>query len=179
MSETGESWAEKLAVLRRSFDRAFAAPPAELAEEGERFLLVRAGGHPLALRISEISGLETHRRVVPVPGKAPALLGIAGIRGQLVPVFDLALLLGCSESARDARWVVLGGGETPVGLAFAVFDGHETAPRSALHPAREPVAATHVTAALRLGAAVRGVVSIPSILRTITRGRDAVRPDKE
>ena len=57
----------------------------------------------------------------------PALLGVAGFSGQIVPVYDLAALLGHPVPDRP-RWLVLAGGAPPLALAFHELDGHLRVP---------------------------------------------------
>ena len=53
----------------------------------------------------------------------PALLGLAGFRGSLVPVYDFASLLGYPARARRrAGWSPCG--DTGVALAFDAFEAH-------------------------------------------------------
>jgi chemotaxis signal transduction protein len=57
-----------------------------------------------------------------VPGPLPELLGIVGLRGAIVPVYDLRLLLGHTP-AGPPRWLVLAAGGQ-VALAFDHLEGH-------------------------------------------------------
>lgn len=92
---------DQLAALRRSFDEAFAVPP-RLREEGlEHLLLIRVAGEALALKTLHVTGLVRIGRILPIPSRIPELLGITGIRGTLVPVFDLAALLGFHPGERN------------------------------------------------------------------------------
>jgi chemotaxis signal transduction protein len=111
----------RLAELRRAFDDSFAQPPPPAPGPGDwvEFLLIQAGEQPYALRIGELSGLESDRKIVPLPAApgstAPWLLGLCAVRGQLAPVFDLAAILGLppplpgGPGARkeSPRWMVL------------------------------------------------------------------------
>lgn len=53
----------------------------------------RIGGHMFASSIDQISELLTPQPLTAVPGTQPWLLGIANIRGNLVPVVDLRRFL--------------------------------------------------------------------------------------
>lgn len=57
-----------------------------------------------------------------LPGSAPYLLGLLNLRGNLVPVFDLSLLLGIAKSteSRSMLVLILDKGESAVGM---VIDG--------------------------------------------------------
>ncbi|OJF14009.1 chemotaxis protein CheW [Couchioplanes caeruleus] len=115
--------AERLAGLRADFDRSFAEPARRHDEEYAELLAVHAGGRPYALRLSQASGLHQDRAVTPLPGPQPALLGVAGFGGAIVPVYDLAALLGHAVPDRP-RWLVLTAGAPALALAFHQLDGH-------------------------------------------------------
>jgi purine-binding chemotaxis protein CheW len=112
------------AALRISFDEGFAAAPAaSRSERLEDVLAIRVGGDPYALRLSEIAGLHCDLKIVPVPSSITQLLGIAGLRGMMAPVYDLAALLRYPPAARPS-WLVIAGGAQPVGFAFETFEAH-------------------------------------------------------
>jgi chemotaxis signal transduction protein len=156
----------RAADLAAAFDRGFVAARAPAGEATDDFLAVHVGGRPHALRLREIAGLHPAQTPTWLPGSAEGLSGIIGLRGTLLPVFDLAFVLGL-ERAGVCRWMVLAAA-TPVGFAFESFDGHFRAPVSAVvgaaaeadGPAREAVAA----ATGRLP-----VVHLDALLTTIRR----------
>lgn len=114
---------ERLTRLRGEFDRSFAEPARSHDAEYAELLAVRAGGRPYVLRLSQAAGLHSDRPVTPLPGPLPALLGLAGFGGQIVPVYDLAALLGHPIPERP-RWLVLAAGTPPLAIAFHELDGH-------------------------------------------------------
>ncbi|MBU2664244.1 chemotaxis protein CheW [Actinoplanes bogorensis] len=113
----------RLRRLRTDFDQSFAEPARSHDEEHLELLTIRAGGRPYAIRLSQTSGVHPDRPVTPLPGPQPALLGLAGFAGAVVPVYDLAALLG-HPVAEVPRWLVLAAGTPPLGLAFHDLDGH-------------------------------------------------------
>jgi chemotaxis signal transduction protein len=119
-----ESLQARLTDLRRSFDSSFSAPPASQLETTLGLLAIRIGREPYALRLSEVAALEADRTITSVPSQHPELLGIAGVRGAVVAVFDLASLLGLARPD-GARWLVLAEG-APLAFAFSAFDGQLT-----------------------------------------------------
>src|SRR4029079_15975388 len=109
-----------LLELRRSFDASFAAPVPERGAAPERVLALRAGATRLAVRLSDVAAIQRLPRRVALPDAPPGLLGLVGVRGRLVAVYRLARLLG-SDADEDPRWLVLGRGDEPLGLALEGF----------------------------------------------------------
>jgi purine-binding chemotaxis protein CheW len=171
---------DRIADLRRAFDHTFASPRGQARDEVEQLLAIRVAGHPCALKVREIAGLATGRRIVSLPSQLPELLGIAGIRGALVPVYGLSALLGYDQGTAQHRWLVQCGTEEPIALAFEEFEGHLRAPRSDVYVAnRTEAARRHVKEVVRAGAMVRAVVDIASVVEAVkARGRPG-NPSKE
>jgi purine-binding chemotaxis protein CheW len=89
-------------------------------------LAIRVAGDPYGVPLGDVAGLYVDRTVVAIPSKNPALLGVAGFRGTVAPVYDLRALLGYppSEDASSARlrWLLLIGGGEPISVAFEQFE---------------------------------------------------------
>lgn len=152
----------QLRALRRQFDESFAAPEAERGDEGLQLLAVRAGGQAFALRLSDLTGVAAGRRVVPLPGDASRVLGLVGIRGQLVPVLDLAGILGL-PAGEEPGWVALVGSSPPVGLALDRVDAFARCDHADVLPATggNPL----VQAAVRVGGALLPLLDLPRLTR--------------
>ncbi len=161
----------KAAELRSVFDQARAAPLSSGAEEQtEDLLAIRIARDAYAIRVNEISGLATDKKIVGFPSSVPELLGVAGIRGALVPVYSLAMLLGYNAETERTRWLALCGPEDPVALAFSDFEGYVRVSLTQLYAAEQKdMASTHVQHVVRATDMSRGVVSIPLIRKTIQR----------
>ena len=171
--------AARLAEMRREFDESFARPAAGPRRDLERLVSLRAGGDRFAVLLSELSCLERTPRLEPLPDAPPDLLGLAGIRGRLVPVFSLARLLGC-QGARGgdaARWLVIVRGEPPIGLAFDALDGYLLVARVDLHPSGD--ARAHVPSLARAVDGVLGLIDTASITAEISRRTAIPAPRKE
>jgi len=110
----------RLEELRLSFDRAFAEELTPRSEQALSLLSIRVGRDPHAVRLADVAALEVRCAVTQVPSEHPELLGIAGLRGAVVAVFDLAALIGAASG--EAPWLLLAKG-APVAFAFAEFDG--------------------------------------------------------
>jgi purine-binding chemotaxis protein CheW len=160
-------------ALRRAFDERFAAPVAERPGPGERLLLVGLGGARFALRIDEIAGLHEARAIVRLPGGTAVFVGLAGIRGRVVPVFDLAAILGAAAPGRR-RWIVLAEAGERIGLAVGQIEGHAEIDRAAIHAVSSAKDAggrgapsPHVAAIAEVSGALVPVASVPSVVSAI------------
>jgi len=70
--------------------------------------------------VAEVAGLGEVRAV---PGARPELLGIQNLRGQILPVFDLALLLGIPRTAPPSRLLVVEASGCQAGFAVDEVSG--------------------------------------------------------
>ena len=158
----------KAAELCQAFDLSFALPPPQESVEVEDLLTIRVAGDPYAIRLRDIAGMVAGCKVVPVPAVTPDLLGLAGIRGGVVPVFGLASILGYGQAPGSPRWMILCGAEEPIALAFSDFEGYLRLPKSSLH-ADENLRATrpYVNQVASTEAGARAVIGIPLIVATI------------
>jgi chemotaxis signal transduction protein len=159
------------AALRRQFDEGFAAPAASITEPLEGLLAIRVGSDPFALRLSEITGLRVGVKIVPVPSPVSQLLGIVGIRGMMVPIYDLAALLRYPP-ASNSRWFVFARVQQPVGFAFETFESHVQVSQASLASGNRENADTgaavlHVRGSVRAAGALRPIIHLASMLEMI------------
>jgi chemotaxis signal transduction protein len=157
----------RLLELRQSFDRAFSEPLALGEDEATvELLAIRIGRDPFALRLAEIAALEADRTITPVPSDHPELLGIAGVRGGVVAVFDLGALLGAARP-EALRWLVLAKG-APLAFAFSAFDGQLVVRPEALASA-EPGRGGRVREVAHGGGLSLPVIDIPALIAGLER----------
>lgn len=170
MNDTFSSLADRAEELRHAFDGSFAVPAQVDTGQTEDLLAIRTGSEASAIRLSEIAGLFADKKVTRVPGRVAALLGVAGFRGAIVPVYDLHVLLG-HPTAKAARWLVTASGAS-VAFAFEAFDGHLRISRDAIM-AQQASEQTrkYVNGVVRMQDVVRSIVDLPAIL-------DAIRTQK-
>lgn len=168
MSPVPLNASERLAEFRRTFDETFAAPPPSGKEEGEDFLCCRVRGDGYALRVRELAAVSPAGRVIPLPSKTPELLGVAGHRGTLVPVYSLAALLGYGPGRESPRWLALVGDRDPLALALGELEGFRRVPRGDLQlPGREP--GKHIDQLARIGSTVRAILKVASLVAVVKR----------
>jgi len=178
MSPGGEHVGRLAAELRRDFDASFAIAPAEDRAVRVDFLSLIVGGERHAVRLAEVSGLFVGRAVTPLPCAAPGLLGIAGIGGALVPVYDLGVLLGGAPVQSPRRVLVAAG--AAVALAFDEFEGHLRVGRDAI--AREDggeASRTQAREVLRVEGRLLPILQLSSVIRGIEDRARQGAPRKE
>ncbi|MBI1943736.1 MAG: chemotaxis protein CheW [Betaproteobacteria bacterium] len=179
MNAAKPSFARTAADLRREFDCGFALKPATELEPFERFLAVRIAGDSYAIRAAHIGGLFAHRRIAPLPSPLSELLGVAGFRGQVAPVYDLAALLGYPVSDAPA-WLVLARSPEPVALAFGAFEGQWlVSVQDVMTDSGNGGARSHVRGAVRTNGGMRPIVHLPSVLDEIRKQIGAIQSTKE
>jgi purine-binding chemotaxis protein CheW len=132
------------------------------------FVRVRAGGEHYALPVERVLEVGALGEVTPVPGAPPAVIGVRNLRGQIIPVVDLAELLGLDAATERSSVVVadVGGGRT--GLAVeSVEDVGE------LPPPSESTDAKHLTGAALVDGVLVGLVDLDSAVAALADGAGA------
>jgi purine-binding chemotaxis protein CheW len=171
-----DSVAHRIAGLRAEFDKSFTTPLRRHDVEHVELLAIGAGGHPYAVRLSQTSGVHPDRPVTPVPGPVPALLGVAGFSGTIVPVYDLSALLGHPLPDRP-RWLILLAGAPPLGLAFHQLDGHLQVPAGTIVAESHP-GADCVRGMVPLPGGTRPIVDLPAARAVVHRLAGHAEPDE-
>jgi purine-binding chemotaxis protein CheW len=67
---------------------------------------VRVAGEQYALAVEHVAEVVEMDAVTPVPGAPRPLLGLRNLRGEIVPVVDLAAALGLRGESRPARVII-------------------------------------------------------------------------
>jgi len=167
MSEAAGRLARKAEALRLEFDRSFAAPVRIETVPMADFLAVRIGAEACALRLSEITGLYADKQITQMPGGDATLLGIAGFRGTILPVYSLRGLLGRAAGvAETPRWLVVAAG-APVALGFEAFQGHLRIARDAILPQQSAERRGYARDYVRAQSLVRPIIDLPAVLAAI------------
>jgi purine-binding chemotaxis protein CheW len=157
------------ARLRQDFDRSFAEAGVLRSADRVDLLRIRVGQASLALRCSEIAGVFADRIVVPIPSSAPELLGLAGLRREIVPVYSLAALVG-GPSTDDPRWLALAGCGASVAFAFDAFEGQARSAEPEAERASDPLApAQHVSGIARLDGRLYPVLDVGSLVTHVRK----------
>lgn len=176
MTQSNPGLAESVLALRREFDLSFAQAPRMATEQRANLLAIRIGGDPYAIRVCDIGGIHVGYHIMPLPTPVPELLGVAGFRGQIVPVYDLAALLGYARAAAP-RWLVLlwQREREAVALAFESFEMHFSVPQAHIVQAPHDIPLPtgqprpHVFGAVSDKDTVRPVIQLQSLLSSIQK----------
>jgi chemotaxis signal transduction protein len=150
--------------LRTEFDNAFARANVSQAAACQQYLGIQVGTSGYAVRVLDIGGLFADRPITRLPNADATFLGIAGLRGAVIPVYDLASLLGHPRS-NTPRWLILVRGA--LALAFDAFDTHLNLPATAVVPARQPRPGGFVREALQADGAMRAIVDVNTVFNSI------------
>jgi chemotaxis signal transduction protein len=153
-------------ALRREFDRSFIDPPHIGVADKEDLLAIRLAAQNFAVKLSEIAGLFADKKVTPIPSAKAALLGIAGFRGAIVPVYDLQSLLGLGEN-RMSRWLVVATG-APVAFSFEMFEGWLRISPHAMTPQKSQVKHSFTRDFVRTENVLRPIIRLSSVLDALT-----------
>jgi chemotaxis signal transduction protein len=169
---------DRAAALRESFDRSFAQAATTDAAAVESLLAIRIGAGSYVLRLSEVAGIFADKKLTRLPTAVPELLGLAGFRGTVVPVYDLGLLLGGAKTVAP-RWLIVAAA-MPAAVAFESFEGYLRVPSDAIVPdVRDVRRGRHVRDVVRAPDLVRPLISLTSVLEWIQRraSRDGVEKE--
>ena len=104
------------------------------ASGGERqFVTFHIAGEPLAFRLDQTAEIIRVPALAHMPLGPASLLGLANLRGTVLPVVNLRRLLGFDAAASDdATRIIVMHGEAPVGFAVDRIDGLSTVPASSI-----------------------------------------------
>lgn len=103
LRNTVRNLSKSAALLKEDFSLDFTHPPETFKEPGERFVLIRLSNRRFALKMTEITQLHPAGQILKAPGSFPNALGVVGLRGHLVPVFNLAYFVGIDTQTH--RWL--------------------------------------------------------------------------
>jgi chemotaxis signal transduction protein len=152
------------ADLREEFDQSFTRARGGDAAALEDLLAVGLGGEEYVLRLRELSGLFTNKTVTWLPSPVAALLGIAGFRGAVLPVYDLGMLLGKPKTAAP-RWLAVAAA-APVAFAFEAFHGFLRERSEAIVSEARGGSGRYIREILQ-GEVRRPIVDLPSVLEIL------------
>jgi purine-binding chemotaxis protein CheW len=163
--------------LRDDFDRSF-AEPAAAKPAMVSLLFLRVGGDPYALRLSEVAGIHRDKTIATAASTIPDLLGMAGFRGVIAPVYDLGILLGYPR-ARAPRWIALAQGPSPIALAFETFEAHFQVEVDRLASEGSSSKRLYLAGALHEANGTRALIHVASVVEALLVRARSSGPEKE
>jgi purine-binding chemotaxis protein CheW len=139
--------------------------------EGVQAVAFRLGGELHGCDIRLVEEVVTKRQIHPLPDVPPHLLGMLLLRGEMVPVMDVASALGLALLEGKAPSIlVVGMGDARVGVAaesvHEVLDVPADSVRPAPHTGGDRDA--YVVGVARLGIGLVNLIDLAEILRERT-----------
>ncbi|HEU0013692.1 MAG TPA: chemotaxis protein CheW [Longimicrobium sp.] len=152
-----------------------------LLERGEeaQVVLFRLGGEVHGCDIRLVEEVVTKQRIHPLPDVPPHVLGVLLLRGEMVPVLDLAPALDLELRERATPTVMVATlGERRVGVAAEAVREVLSVPPDAVRPAPHTGGDrdAYVAGVARLGARLVTLIDLAEILRERTTLDAGERP---
>ena len=126
---------------------------------------VRVGRESYAFPIGSVLEVGAMDTPTPVPGAPRGVLGVWNLRGQVLPVLDLAALLGIEAPEAPSRVVVAEAGRRRAALAVGAIT--DVGP---LPAATEAAPGEHLSAAALVDGSLVGLVDVEALLDTVGGG---------
>jgi chemotaxis signal transduction protein len=116
--------------------------------------------------LTDVSGLFSGKRITPVPGRTPALLGVAGFRGALAAVYDLPALIGLTPVLAP-HWLLVAE-ERRVAFALDGLDGHLRVEAGSILPLGPEGGSAWTRGFIEDGPLRRPILHLPALLARLT-----------
>lgn len=126
---------------------------------------LRVGAEAYALPVENVLEVAELGSISPVPGAGPAVLGVRNLRGQVLPVFDLATVFGIGREGPPARLVVAEESGRRAGLA--IDEVTDVAP---LPEAAEEAESEFLVGAALVDDSLVGVVDVARVFEALEQG---------
>lgn len=138
---------------------------------GAQAVAFRLGGELHACDIRLVEEVVTRRQIHPLPDVPPHLMGVLLLRGEMVPVMDVAPALGLAlAEGRAPAILVCGIGEARVGVAAEAVHEVLEVPAEAIRPAPHTGGDrdAYVVGVARLQSGLVTLIDLAEILRERT-----------
>lgn len=129
-------------------------------------LRLRVAGEHYALPVEAAVEVVERGELTPVPGAPSPVAGVRNVRGRILPVFDLAALLGVATAEAERIVVVEHAGER-VGLAVDAVPGVERLPPAA------GAASDRLAGSVLVDGALVGVLDVAGLYAALSAGMAA------
>lgn len=145
----------------------------EAGEEGEAVLVFLLAGERYAFPLSSVREVSRLRPITPLPGLPAAVLGAAGLRGEVLPIISLRQMLELAESptTADSRLLIVQHeGTTAALLADQVEDIAALAPSAVTAPPAGE-ALPFLQGIAHEGKRATRLLDLPRLLEAVRHGR--------
>ena len=139
-----------------------------------RMCLISLGGELFAMDLGHVSEVFEVDSITPVPGAPPSLVGVANLRGTVIPLADLRPSLGLSARDSSLKYaVVVRHGNQQIGILVDTVPEIRTVRQDEFLAAPAQGSANAqplVSALLRVEERMGGVMEVPRLLTTVGLG---------
>jgi chemotaxis signal transduction protein len=125
---------------------------------------VRLGKERYAVPVGNVIEVGAIGALTATPGASPAILGVRNLRGDVLPVFDLAAALGLPRSDAPQRMLV-----TERGAERAGFAVDEVTDVDELPDADQEAASDLLSGAVLMDGALVGVIDVERLFERLER----------
>jgi purine-binding chemotaxis protein CheW len=125
---------------------------------------VRVGSELYALPVAHVLEVGELGALTIAPGASRATLGVCNLRGDLLPVFDLGVVLGLPRSEAPQRMLVAERGGTRAGFAV-----DEVADVDELPETDQEVDSDLLSSAVLIDGALVGVIDVDRLFDTLEK----------
>jgi chemotaxis signal transduction protein len=125
---------------------------------------VRLGKERYAVPVEHVVEVGAIGALTATPGGSPAILGVRNLRGDVLPVFDLAAALGLARSDAPQRMLV-----TERGAERAGFAVDEVTDVDELPEADQETGSDLLSGAVLLDGALVGVIDVDRLFDSLER----------
>lgn len=128
----------------------------------ELHVRVCVSGEEYALAVSDVLEVAELGTVTPVPGAPASVLGVWNLRGNVLPVVDLAAAMGLERDGATERVVVVEQDGRRAAFAVGSVVGVDDMP-----PATEEVKSRHLCGGMLVDGTLVGVVNVKALLDSV------------
>jgi purine-binding chemotaxis protein CheW len=125
-------------------------------------VLVGVAGEHYALPVDDVLEVAEYGTVAPLPGAPAAVLGVRNLRGNVLPVLDMAAVFGIARNGPAERVAVVERRGLKAGFAVDSVLGVERLPE-----ASEEVSSPYLVGAALTPGSLVGVVDVGRILESV------------
>jgi chemotaxis signal transduction protein len=130
------------------------------------YVRIKVGAEAYAVPVGHVLEIAELGTVTPVPGTPAPVLGLRSLRGQLLPVVDLAALLGVARTAAPARLLVTEAAGQRAGFAI-----DEVTEVGEMPEPTEETSSSLLAGAALTGGELIGVLDVPGAFAALGQDR--------